>query len=58
MAASDPDETDSVTGYAIAGGADEAQFCLTDAGDLGFTSAPDFEAPVDVEGPGTKGLRQ
>lgn len=54
VAATDPDEADSVTGYAIVGGADEAQFSLTDAGDLAFTSAPDFEAPVDVEGPGAK----
>ncbi|MDE0451248.1 MAG: fibronectin type III domain-containing protein [Gammaproteobacteria bacterium] len=51
VAATDPDESDSVTGYAIVGGADQAQFSLTDAGALAFTSAPDFEEPVDVEGP-------
>ena len=49
--ATDPDESDGLTGYAIAGGADESQFSLSDAGDLAFRSAPDFEAPVDVEGP-------
>ena len=51
VTATDPDEADSVTGYAIVGGADADQFGLTDAGVLAFTSAPDFEAPVDVEGP-------
>ena len=50
VTATDPDEADSVTGYAIVGGADADQFSLTEAGVLAFASAPDFEAPVDVEG--------
>lgn len=54
VTATDPDESDGVTGYAIVGGADEARFRLTDAGDLAFMSAPDFEAPVDVAGPDAK----
>ena len=51
VAATDPDETDGVTGYAIVGGADQDQFSLADGGVLAFTSAPDFEDPIDVEGP-------
>ena len=50
VTATDPDESDSVTDYAIVGGADEAQFTLTGAGVLAFKRAPDFEDPVDVEG--------
>ena len=33
----------------ISGGADAAQFAVTDAGELSFVDAPDFEAPADAD---------
>ena len=35
--------------FAIAGGADAAQFQITPAGALAFVAAPDFEVPADVD---------
>ena len=49
VAAADADSADSVTGYAITGGADQSKFTLnTSTGVLTFKAAPDFEAPGDV----------
>ena len=50
VAASDGDAGDSVTGYAIQGGADQSQFTIVEAtGELAFTSAPNFEAAADAD---------
>ena len=47
--AADSDSSDSVTGYAISGGADGAKFSINmSTGALTFASAPDFETPTDV----------
>ena len=48
--ASDSDTGDSVTGYAIQGGADVSKFSIAPAtGVLTFASAPNFEAPADAD---------
>ena len=50
VAAADGDPGDSVTGYAIQGGADASRFTIVEAtGELAFTSAPNFEAPADAD---------
>ena len=50
VAASDSDTDDSVTGYAIQGGADASKFSIAPAtGVLTFASAPNFEAPADAD---------
>ena len=49
--AADEDTEDTVTGYAVVGGVDAAQFTISDAGALQFKTAPDYEAPTDVDGP-------
>ena len=50
VAASDSDTGDSVTGYAIQGGADRSKFSLAPStGALTFASAPNFEAPADAD---------
>ena len=50
VAASDSDPGDSVTGYAIHGGADRSKFSIAGAtGALTFASAPNFEAPADAD---------
>ena len=50
VAASDSDGGDSVTGYAIQGGADVSKFSIVEAsGVLTFASAPNFEAPTDAD---------
>ena len=50
VAAADGDAGDSVTGYAIQGGADAARFTIVEAtGELAFTSAPNFEAATDAD---------
>ncbi len=46
IAATDGDARDYVTGYEITGGAQQAQFEITDEGGLRFVTAPDFERPV------------
>ena len=50
VAASDSDTDDSVTGYAIHGGADLSKFSIDAAiGALTFVSPPNFEAPSDAD---------
>ena len=50
LAARDTDPGDEVTGWAIAGGADQSEFSIaSDTGELSFRDAPDFEAPGDNE---------
>ena len=50
VVASDSDTDDSVTGYAIQGGADASKFSIVEAsGVLTFASAPNFEAPADAD---------
>ena len=50
LAARDTDPGDEVTGWEIAGGADQSQFSIaSDTGELSFLEAPDFEAPGDNE---------
>ena len=50
VAASDSDTGDSVTGYAIQGGADRSKFSIGAAsGVLTFRSAPNFEAATDAD---------
>ena len=47
--ATDTDSQDSVTGYALTGGVDQAQFSITSPGGvLTFKLAPDYESPQDV----------
>ena len=49
VAADDDDDGDTVS-YALTGGADRAAFAIdTDSGVLTFTTAPDFENPVDAD---------
>ena len=49
ISATDVDEGDGITGYAISGGADSARFAIDGAtGALRFAAAPDYEAPGDV----------
>ena len=49
VVANDADSDDSVTSYAITGGADQTQFSIfSETGVLIFKAAPDFEAPLDV----------
>ena len=51
VTATDSDAGDSVTGYAIEGGADESKFSIVPStGELTFTSAPNYEAPADADG--------
>ena len=48
--ASDGDADDTVTGYAIQGGADRSTFSIVEtSGVLTFASAPNFEAPADAD---------
>ena len=49
VGAVDIDPRDDVTGYSV-GGVDSAFFSITDYGELTFSSAPDFESPVDSGG--------
>ena len=47
--ATDGDAGDAVTGYTLAGGADQSRFTLDrSSGALAFKAAPDFEHPTDV----------
>ena len=51
VTAVDSDEEDTITGYAIALGADGAKFNIAPlSGDLSFNTAPDFETPGDASG--------
>ena len=47
--ATDSDGADSVTGYAIATGADGTLFSITSAGALSFRTAPNYEDPQDAD---------
>ena len=50
LAARDTDPGDEVTGWAIAGGADQSQFSIaSDTGELRFRDLPDYEGPGDNE---------
>ncbi len=50
VAASDGDAGDSVTGYALQGGADQSKFTIVEAtGELTFDAAPNFEAEADAD---------
>ena len=50
VVADDSDADDSVTGYAITGGADQALFEIgATSGELTFKSAPNFEDPQDTD---------
>ena len=48
VVANDADAEDSVTGYEITGGSDEAQFEITSGNTLAFKTAPDFDRPADL----------
>ena len=49
VVASDSDADDSVTGYAIQGGADRSKFSIVETtGVLTFASAPNFEPTADA----------
>ena len=47
VVATDADSQDSVT-YSITGGVDSAKFAITNAGELTFVAAPNYEAPGDL----------
>ena len=50
VAATDADASDSIIGYAVTGGADQARFSIdSSTGALTFKSAPNFEAPSDAD---------
>ena len=49
VVAMDSDADDRITGYALTGGADRAQFSITSAGALTFNTAPDYESPADAD---------
>ena len=48
VVATDADSADNVTGYAITGGADSSKFAITNAGELTFAAAPNYETPGDL----------
>ena len=49
VTATDADASDSITGYAISGGADQGKFAhQSTSGALTFSSAPTYEAPADA----------
>ena len=49
VVATDADTADSVTAYAVTGGADQSKFSITSPGGaLTFNTAPDFENPTDA----------
>ena len=54
VTATDSDASDSVTRYAITGGADETKFSITETGanrgKLAFSTAPDYEANASAAG--------
>ena len=50
VVATDGDAEDDITGYALTGGADQAQFAIDgSSGVLTFATAPNFENPTDAE---------
>ena len=50
LAAQDVDRDDSVTGYAVSGGADGDDFEIRNTRELHFKDDPDFERPADAGG--------
>ena len=48
VVATDDDTDDSIEGYALTGGADQAKFSITTGGVLTFAAAPDYENPGDA----------
>ena len=51
VTATDSDEEDTITGYAVTGGADGTWFSVDPvSGELSFKAAPDFETPGDASG--------
>ena len=48
VAATDDDDEDEITGYALTGGADLDRFAISNAGTLRFVAVPDFERPTDA----------
>ena len=48
VTAIDDDTADTVTGYAITGGADRSRLSITNTGQLNFNTAPDYEHPTDT----------
>ena len=49
VTAVDDDTADTVTGYAITGGADRSRLSITNGGRLSFNTAPDYEHPADTD---------
>ena len=49
VSATDADDEDSVTGYAITGGADQDRFRVAGDGALRFVIVPDYERPADAD---------
>ena len=50
VTATDADASDSVTGYAVTGGADRSKFSIdANSGALTFTITPNYEAPADAD---------
>ena len=50
VTATDDDASDSVTGYAVTGGADRSKFSIdANSGALTFTITPNYEAPADAD---------
>ena len=49
VTATDADPSDSITGYAISGGADQGKFSIDTNGALTFQSAPNYEDPTDTD---------
>ncbi len=43
-------DADQTVSFTLTGGADESLFSITSAGDLTFTTAPDYEMPTDAGG--------
>ena len=49
VTAVDDDSTDSVTGYAITGGADQARFLIKNDGRLSMYFTTSYENPIDAD---------
>ncbi len=50
LAAQDVDRDDSITGYAVTGGADQDDFEIKNTRELHFRDDPDYERPADAGG--------
>ncbi|MCY3756651.1 MAG: hypothetical protein OXG96_02910 [Acidobacteria bacterium] len=52
LTATDSDDGDEVTGWAISGGVDRSRFWIEEVtGDFGFSQPPDYETPLDQASP-------